>query len=165
VGDATIYGMSQIVSTSQILSVPAAEPDRAAAHFAAMLTYQTDVSDVHADLEAKVPGITLVDVRSEEAYRQGHVPDALHLPRAEIASRAAELVAPGTTVVTYCWGPGCNGATRGALEFARLGYAVKEMIGGFEYWAREGLPVVTESGLKRFPVDVLTAPRTVRCDC
>ena len=41
----------------------------------------------------------------------------------------------------YCWGPGCNGATRAALEFARLGHPVKEMLGGFEYWVREGLPL------------------------
>jgi rhodanese-related sulfurtransferase len=47
-------------------------------------------------------------------------------------------VPAGTTVVTYCWGPGCNGATRAALAFARLGYPVKEMIGGYEYWVREG---------------------------
>jgi hypothetical protein len=25
-----------------------------------------------------------------------------------------------------------------ALELARLGYPVKEMLGGFEYWVREG---------------------------
>ena len=47
-------------------------------------------------------------------------------------------------MVVYCWGPGCNGATRAALQFSRLGYAVKEMIGGFEYWAREGLEIVDE---------------------
>lgn len=49
-------------------------------------------------------------------------------------------------VVTYCWGPGCNGSTRAALEFAKLGYEVKEMLGGFEYWAREGYPVETDRG-------------------
>ena len=69
-------------------------------------------------------------------------------------------------MVTYCWGPGCNGATRAALEFALLGYPVKEMLGGFEYWVREGLPVVTETGLTRRPVDDLTAPTaTITCDC
>jgi rhodanese-related sulfurtransferase len=68
-------------------------------------------------------------------------------------------------VVTYCWGPGCNGATRAALEFARLGYRVKEMIGGFEYWVREGLPVRTAGGLVRSPVDELTAALSAHCGC
>jgi rhodanese-related sulfurtransferase len=68
-------------------------------------------------------------------------------------------------VVTYCWGPGCNGATRAALEFAKLGYPVKEMIGGFEYWVREGAPVETADGIERRLSDPLTAPRGVACAC
>jgi rhodanese-related sulfurtransferase len=44
-------------------------------------------------------------------------------------------------VVVYCWGPGCNGAVKAAADLARMGRPVKEMIGGFEYWVREGHPV------------------------
>ncbi|MFI7604419.1 rhodanese-like domain-containing protein [Micromonospora sp. NPDC049366] len=147
-------------------SVPPAEPAIAAAHFLARLTFETDVSDVHAALEAGTPGLVVVDSRGDAAWRQGHLPGALHLPTDTIAARAAELVPAGSTVVTYCWGPGCNGATRAALEFARLGFPVKEMIGGFEYWAREGLPVTTPEGTVRRPVDALTAPRAaIACDC
>ncbi|MEH1053826.1 rhodanese-like domain-containing protein [Micromonospora sp. CPCC 206171] len=151
---------------SYTLSVPPADPAVAAAHFLDRLTFETDVSDVHADLTARVPGLVVVDSRGPDAWRQGHLPGAVHLPTAEIATRAAELVPTGTAVVTYCWGPGCNGATRAALEFARLGYRVKEMLGGYEYWVREGLPVRTPTGETRRPVDDLTAPRaTARCDC
>ncbi|MFE9202123.1 rhodanese-like domain-containing protein [Micromonospora sp. NPDC007230] len=147
-------------------SVPPAEPATAAAHFLARLSFETDVSDVHAALTAGTPGLVVVDSRGAAAWRQGHLPDAVHLPTAEIAAGAAEVVPAGSTVVTYCWGPGCNGATRAALEFARLGWRVKEMIGGFEYWAREGLPVVTPEGTVRRRVDELTAPRAaVTCDC
>ncbi|MDH6465266.1 rhodanese-related sulfurtransferase [Micromonospora sp. A200] len=151
---------------SNTLSVPPADPAVAVAHFLDRLTFETDVSDVHADLTARVPGLVVVDSRGPDAWRQGHLPGAVHLPTAEIATRAAELVPAGTAVVTYCWGPGCNGATRAALEFARLGYRVKEMLGGYEYWVREGLPVRTPTGETRRPVDHLTAPRaTARCDC
>lgn len=121
--------------------VPPADPATAAAHFRARLSFETDVSDVHALLEAGTPGVVVVDSRGDAAWEQGHLPGALHLPTAAIAARAAELVPAGSTVVTYCWGPGCNGATRAALEFARLGWPVKEMIGGFEYYVREGFPV------------------------
>lgn len=147
-------------------SVPPADPATATAHFLARLSFETDVSDVHAALEAGTPGLVVVDSRGIAAWRQGHLPGAVHLPTAEIAGRAGDLVPPGSAVVTYCWGPGCNGATRAALEFARLGYPVKEMIGGFEYWAREGLPVITPGGMVRRQVDELTAPRSaVVCDC
>ena len=143
-----------------------APPTAAADHFAARLSFETDVSDVHADLESGRPGLVVVDVRGTDAWDQGHVPDAVHLPHRDIEARAAHVVPPDALVVTYCWGPGCNGATRGALAFARLGYRVKEMIGGYEYWVREGLPVKTAGGLERRPADPLTTPESgIACAC
>jgi len=69
-------------------------------------------------------------------------------------------------VVVYCWGPGCNGSTRAALAFSLLGYEVREMIGGFEYWAREGLPVEDDNGPVVRAADPLTAPvDSVSCAC
>ncbi|MEV6365637.1 rhodanese-like domain-containing protein [Micromonospora musae] len=147
-------------------AVPAADPATATTHFLARLSFETDVSDVYADLTARTPGLVVVDSRGAAAWGQGRLPGAVHLPTAEIAALAAEVLPAGSTVVTYCWGPGCNGATRAALEFARLGYPVKEMLGGYEYWVREGLPVMTDTGLTRRPADELTAPRsTISCDC
>ncbi|MGY1640257.1 rhodanese-like domain-containing protein [Geodermatophilus sp. SYSU D00703] len=140
-------------------------PADAAAHFARRLAVETDVSDVHAALESGTPGFVLLDSRSRDAWEQGHVPGAVHLPGREIPRRAAAELDPATPVVTYCWGPGCNGATRAALALALLGYRVREMIGGFEYWAREGLPVATAEGVSRPAVDPLTAPAGARCGC
>lgn len=149
-----------------VLSVPPALPEVAAAHFAARLSFETDVADVHHDLENRVPGWVLVDTRSLEAWEQGHIPGAVHLPTGEIAARAAELIDRDTVVVTYCWGPGCNGSTRAALEFARLGYRVKEMLGGYEYWVREGLSTQTLLGIRGNDVDPLTAPASgAACAC
>jgi rhodanese-related sulfurtransferase len=124
----------------------------------------TDVSDVHAALESGDPGFVLLDSRSADAWAEGHVPGAVHLPGREIPARAAELDR-SVPVVTYCWGPGCNGATRAALALAQLGYRVREMLGGFEYWAREGLPVATADGIHRRAADPLTAPAAVHCGC
>ncbi|WP_394251671.1 rhodanese-like domain-containing protein [Arthrobacter pityocampae] len=70
-------------------------------------------------------------------------------------------VAPerSTEIVVYCRGPGCNGSTRGALTLATLGYTnVRELIGGFEYWSREGLATVSDPGRGRRSPDPLTAP-------
>lgn len=147
--------------TCPALSTPPAAPADAIAFFTARLTHQADVADVHTSL----PGarFVLVDSRGRAAWDQGHVPGAVHLPTAEIPARAPTMLDPAVPVITYCWGPGCDGATRAALALARLGYRVKEMIGGFEYWAREGLPIETASGAPtRLPADPLTAPR---CDC
>ncbi|MFG1998145.1 rhodanese-like domain-containing protein [Spirillospora sp. NPDC048911] len=159
--------MSAVAAASAVTKVPAAANVEALAHFAARLAFETDVSDVAADLAAGASGVVVVDSRSVESWNQGHVDGAIHLPTAEIAERAADLIDRNVTVVVYCWGPGCNGAQKAALEFAKLGYAVKEMIGGFEYWAREGFPVKTGAGLvTRRAADPLTAPISgISCAC
>jgi rhodanese-related sulfurtransferase len=134
-------------------------------YFAAKLRYETDPSDVSAALKSG-ERVAFVDTRGHSSWHQGRAAGAVHIPRAEIATRAAAEIPAGTPVVVYCWGPACNGATRSAIEFLKLGYSVKEMIGGFEYWAREGLGVVDDHGPVMLAPDRLTTPvEDDSCDC
>ncbi|MEU0723700.1 rhodanese-like domain-containing protein [Streptomyces sp. NPDC006140] len=154
-------------TVNPVLRVAPAAPAEAAAHFRAGLAFHTDVSDVAAALAAGGdPGFVLVDSRSTEAWDQGHVPGALHLPTTLVTEQAGQLLDRSVPVVTYCWGPGCNGAARAALALAELGYHVKEMLGGFEYWVREGLEFETWRGRERRAPDPLTAPvDAADCGC
>jgi rhodanese-related sulfurtransferase len=137
----------------------------AATHFAARLRFETDASDVRAAQLAGDPFV-LVDTRGDAAWAQGRAVGAVHLPTARVAEEAVARIPAGTPVVVYCWGPGCNGATKAGLAFAQAGYAVREMLGGFEYWAREGLPVETDDGpLVRVPDPLTTPVAAVVCDC
>jgi rhodanese-related sulfurtransferase len=130
--------------------------------FAAKLAYETDPADLAAE-RASGSGPLVIDTRSAESWRQGRIPGAVHLPNADLAARIAEVAADlDTAVVVYCWGPGCNGSTRGALILAAAGYTnVRELIGGFEYWAREGFATVSDSGRTRRSPDPLAAPASV----
>ncbi|MEU8846402.1 rhodanese-like domain-containing protein [Streptomyces sp. NPDC048564] len=149
-----------------VLRVAPATPADAAAHFRASLVFHADVSDVAAALAADAdPGFVVLDSRSTESWDQGHIPGALHLPTALIPEQAEQFLDRSVPVVTYCWGPGCNGATRAALALAELGYQVKEMLGGFEYWAREGFEYETWQGRERREADALTAPRAGADNC
>jgi rhodanese-related sulfurtransferase len=137
----------------------------AAEHFAARLQFETDASDVHAAIEAGEP-LVLIDTRGDAAWSQGRARGALHMPTATIAARAPQEIPLDMPVVVYCWSPGCNGAQKAGLAFAQLGYAVKEMIGGFEYWAREGYAVDSDDGATTREVDELVGPRgAIACDC
>jgi rhodanese-related sulfurtransferase len=146
-----------------------AAPEEAVRHFRARLGFETDVSDVAGALAASDPGFVLVDTRTEAAWAAGRIPGAVHLPGRRIEDVAPTRFAPGTPVVVYCWGPGCNGGTRAALAFASLGHPVKEMLGGFEYWVREGFEVEHDGGRERRAVDTLTNVATgapiVECAC
>ena len=147
-------------SQAPALFAHVADRDAAISHFRGRLGFEADVSDVAAALAGadSDAGFVLVDTRSDASWAQGHVPGAVHLPGRNIAAEAASRIPAGVPVVVYCWGPGCNGATRAALEFALLGHPVKEMLGGFEYWAREGFPYETWEGAGRRAADPLTAP-------
>jgi rhodanese-related sulfurtransferase len=135
------------------------------AHFSSRLDFETDASDVHGAIEASARFV-LVDVRGQSSWEQGRAVAAIHMHHSEMAERAPKEIPLDTPVVVYCWGPGCNGAHKGALNLAMLGYQVKEMIGGFEYWAREGYPVVTDDGPVIREKDPLTAPvKSISCDC
>ena len=119
------------------------QADTAHAHFANRIAVETDVADVAAAVAGE-RDLVLLDARSRSSYDAGHLPGAISLPHAEIdAETVASL--PQGLVVAYCWGPACNGACKAALRLAELGRPVKEMLGGFEYWVRDGHPVETSS--------------------
>jgi rhodanese-related sulfurtransferase len=132
--------------------------------FEARLRWQTDPADLAAARMSGAFSGVVVDVRGIQAWEQGHIPGAVHLPSAELGERISAVAADlDTEIVVYCWGPGCNGSTKAALVLAKLGYrAVRELVGGFEYWAREGLAIESAAGRYRRVVDELTGLRPER---
>jgi rhodanese-related sulfurtransferase len=128
--------------SSHVLSTPAAPSDEAYAFFQRKLRYETDPSDVYRDMQQGVDAFVVLDVRSPEAYAKSHVPGALPLPHTAINAATTAALPHDKLLVVYCWGPGCNGATKAAMQLSALGFTVKEMIGGMEYWEeRERYPV------------------------
>ncbi|WP_338870856.1 rhodanese-like domain-containing protein [Myxococcus stipitatus] len=125
---------------SFVLETPAAPPEEAHRHFLAKLSVETDAADLHLDLERGKPGIVVVDVRSPEAYAERHIPGALSLPSRTISEHSTAHLNKQDVIITYCWSPGCNGSTKAAARLSALGFRVKELIGGIEYWVKEGYP-------------------------
>lgn len=117
----------------------------AARHFAWRLRFETDPSDVMARLDDGTAAPVPVDTRPAEEFARGHLPAAISLPLDRMTDEALASLDRSKTYVTYAADPACNGATRGAMNLAAAGLVVQEMIGGFEYWIRAGLP--TEDGL------------------
>lgn len=122
-------------------AVSAAPPPLAARHFFSRLAFETDPSDVAADLATEVEGLVLVDTRGPEAFAAAHLPGAVNLPHSTIDERLGPSLDPDAIYVTYCWGPACNASTKGAANLASLGLRVKELIGGLSAWQAEGYAV------------------------
>lgn len=131
------------MTTTAVTAVPAAASDIARRHFAAMFAFETDCWDVHEAL-GRGADFVLLDVRSPAMFAKGHVPGAINLPHGKIIGSKMAHWPDGTLFVTYCAGPHCNGAARGALRLAELGRPVKIMTGGITGWVDEGFDLAVE---------------------
>ncbi|HEX7111589.1 MAG TPA: rhodanese-like domain-containing protein [Mizugakiibacter sp.] len=87
----------------------------------------------------------VVDVRTAEEYRDGHVPGALNVPYDQIGARAGMLdVAHDAPIVVYCRTGKRAAIAQQTLE--GLGYThVRLLDGSFQAWQAAQLPVVREA--------------------
>lgn len=131
--------------TTSVTIVPPAPSAEAREHFAAQFAFETDCWDTHEAL-GKGADFVLLDVRSPAMFAKGHIPGAINLPHGKIVRSKMESWPEDTIFVTYCAGPHCNGAARGALRLAELGRPVKIMTGGITGWLDEGFDLASDEG-------------------
>ncbi|MEV7619179.1 rhodanese-like domain-containing protein [Microbacterium sp. NPDC089321] len=122
------------------------------AHVDARLAFEIDILAAAAAVDAGEA--VLVDTRRQESWDHGHIAGALHLPKATMDARIAELPRDRTLIV-YGWGPGCNGAAATARELLAAGLDTRELFGGYEYWVRKGFPVEKDGVTSRQAPDPL----------
>ncbi len=107
------------------------------AHYENKLKYETDSYDLWESITLG-KDVVVVDARSEEAYAERHIPGAVNIPHRTMDPETTGHLDKNTLYVTYCDGIGCNASTKGALNMARLGFNVKELMGGLDWWIRDG---------------------------
>ena len=105
--------------------------------YEAKLRFETDAWDLFESL-GNSESIVVIDARSAEAYEIEHIPGALNIPYRQMSTETTLQLNKAITYVTYCDGIGCNASTKGALKMAQLGFRVKELLGGLDWWKRDG---------------------------
>ncbi len=103
---------------------------------------KAEISELDAAGAQALEGTLWVDIREPDEWEQGHLPDAVHIPRGNLESRI-ERAAPdkSRTVVLYC-AVGSRSAFA-AKTLGELGYTdVHSLAGGIEDWKRDGLEIV-----------------------
>lgn len=113
-------------------------------HYSNKLAYETDSWDLKVALERR-ENVVVIDARSAEAYVTGHIPGAINIPHRTMDGETTSSIEKSALVVVYCDGIGCNASTKGALNVTKLGFRVKELIGGLDWWKRDGHPTEGES--------------------
>ena len=126
---------------SLLLEYPPLPADELVESLERSLRRHADPADLHEDLVAGLDHVVVIDARKPDAYRHAHIPGAINFPHRTMDATSTAALPRDRLYVTYCDGIGCNASTKGALKLARLGFSVKELIGGLDWWKRDGLPI------------------------
>jgi len=84
-----------------------------------------------------------LDVRPEDEFASGHLPNALNIPLSQLERRLAELP-PDQEIVAYCRGPWCVLSFEAVALLRQRGYRARRMEDGFPEWKTAGLPTSQE---------------------
>src|SRR6516225_1518911 len=110
-----------------------------------------DIDEARRMLER--PDTVLIDVRESDEWRQGHIPQAVGIPRGFLELRVEEKVPDHKTPIIVQ----CASGTRSLLaarSLREMGYEnIYNLTGGFNAWKDRGLPWVADH---QFTQDELT---------
>lgn len=106
-------------------------------HYENKLAFEMDPSDLFDALN-RGEKIIPVDARKPFGYDAEHIPGAINIPHREMTAEHTKHLDKEFLYVIYCDGIGCNASTRGAINMAKIGFKVKELIGGIEWWKFDG---------------------------
>jgi rhodanese-related sulfurtransferase len=121
------------------------------AHYQSKLAFEMDSWDLHVALSNN-EALVVVDGRSEAAFAKEHIPGAINLPHRGISTLSTEALDKSKTYICYCDGIGCNGSTKTALKLLTLGFKVRELIGGLDWWKRDGYQTAGLEGRAGTPI-------------
>lgn len=85
--------------------------------------------------------VTLLDVRPEDEFAQGHLPGALNIQLHELEQGLASL-SREQDLVAYCRGPYCVLSFEVIAALRAKGYRIRRLEDGFPEWKAAGLEVV-----------------------
>ncbi|QNF32882.1 rhodanese-like domain-containing protein [Adhaeribacter swui] len=138
--------------TGRVSQYAPGDTPAALAFFYHKLCYESDPSDVYHDWQDGIQDFVVIDARSRESYAVEHVPGARNIPHKEMNHETTAVLPHDKILVVYCDGIGCNASTKGAAKLAALGFKTKEMIGGLDWWKRDGYTVENGPGNTAPPV-------------
>lgn len=86
--------------------------------------------------------VALLDVRPEEEFEAGHLPEAINIPLEQLEVMLDKLP-QDREIVAYCRGPYCVLSHEAVQRLRQLGYRVRRFEEGYPEWKAAGLPVAS----------------------
>lgn len=132
------------MTRSTKLKIPSAA--KAKRYFQDKMAFTTGPVELERSVKQGQP-VNIVDVRAAEDYAEGHIPGAVNLPKDQwhdakiLKSRLRKDRIKDRINVLYCYSHVCHLAATAAVEFARKGYPVMELEGGWRWWKNDGFDI------------------------
>lgn len=113
-------------------------PTQAQRYFEEKMQFTTGPVELKRWMDQQGDQIAIIDVRASEDYEKGHIPGAVNLPKDKWGTFTG--LSKDKQNVLYCYSEVCHLAATAAVEFARAGYPVMELQGGWDEWQEYGMP-------------------------
>jgi rhodanese-related sulfurtransferase len=84
--------------------------------------------------------VTILDVRPESEFNQGHIANAVSIPIDQLSARLKEL-SKRMEIIAYCRGPFCVFADEAVAMLTKAGYKASRLEEGFPDWKMQELPI------------------------
>jgi 3-mercaptopyruvate sulfurtransferase SseA len=132
-------------------SLPLVHPKPASVSFSTKNNQESIISFQVLKEKFNKPGSILIDTRSPQEFKQGHIPWAINIPSHEFPKKSQEFmkqISFNQEIITYCGGINCSDANDLAFLIKAKGYKdVKVYSGGWEEWTKNNMSVEKEGGV------------------
>lgn len=94
-------------------------------------------ADINAGVEEfrNTPGAVLIDVRTPQEYRDGHIPGSRNVPLQTLEEVESIVADPDTPMFVYCYSGARSHQATAMLN--RMGYRHVKNLGGITAWKGE----------------------------
>jgi rhodanese-related sulfurtransferase/predicted transcriptional regulator len=90
---------------------------------------------------SRAGAVTILDVRPEDEFALGHLPNAVNIPLRALEARLSELDHT-QEVVAYCRGPYCVLSFEAVAALRARGFKARRLVDGLPEWRAAGFPVI-----------------------
>jgi rhodanese-related sulfurtransferase len=117
-----------------------------------------------AMIDAKTPGLVLIDARNPEEYQEVHIKDALNIPLPKLEKDRLLLKAPkDARLVFYCNGVKCGKSPKAAKIALEMGYRdVAVYSEGMPVWEEKGYALYVGPDYEKKVETTKVAPRELK---
>ncbi len=90
---------------------------------------------------SRAGAITILDVRPEDEFALGHLPNAINIPLRALQAQLSKLDRK-QEIIAYCRGPYCVLSFEAVAALRKQGFKARRLADGLPEWRAAGLPVI-----------------------